>query len=336
MKKLSVIVPVYNVEGYLERCVTSLIRQTYKNIEIILVDDGSTDGSGVLCDKLAEIYAEKVFVKHKKNGGLSDARNYGIEFATGYYIAFVDSDDYVHHQAYELLIHKMEILEADIAEGEYVKVDDQWIGDTYWDGSVEIQTRNEALIQLMDWKHFDISVWNKVYKRELIQGIKFPYGKTHEDEFWTYKVLFKANKLIHLNLQVYYYQQNRNGSILNASFTAKNLHSTEALLERIEFMKTNEPKLVDKANEALVVHIFYHLCDFVLNEKRPLKEWKKYFNYYAELLEKLPNDILESYTKCSRRRKLKVNISKALIKVNPNLFRILFQKSQRYFVKKGR
>lgn len=328
-KKLSVIVPVYNVAGYLERSVDSLLRQTYQNLEIILVDDGATDGSGELCDLFAQKDCQRIKVIHKKNGGLSDARNVGMQHATGDYIAFLDSDDYLHHKAYEILIHHMETLGADIAEGEYWKVTDQQEDREYWGCGVDICTRNQALIKMMRWETFDISVWNKVYKRETVEGLNFPVGKIHEDEFWTYKTYFRAKKLLHIYFPVYYYQQQRSGSILAAAFSEKNFHSTDALLERIEYVKQNAPELLDEANISLVTHIFFHLQNFVLNEKRPVHEWKEYFNRYAQMLLEVPEDVMNSYTALSKRKKNKVAVSKALIKISPNLFRVCFKRVQK-------
>ncbi len=328
-KKLSVIVPVYNVAGYLERSVDCLLRQTYQNLEIILVDDGSTDGSSELCDRFAQKDLQRIKVIHKANGGLSDARNMGMKHATGEYIAFLDSDDYLHHCAYEIMIHHMETLGADIVEGEYWKVTDQQEDREYWGCGVDICTRNQALVKMMRWESFDISVWNKVYKRETVEGIDFPVGKIHEDEFWTYKTYFRAKKLLHVYFPVYYYQQQRSGSILATAFSEKNYHSTEALLERIEYVKKNAPELLDEANISFLTHIYFHLQNFVLNEKRPAKEWEKYFDYYAKMLLEVPDDIMKSYTALSKRKATKVRYSKALIRISPKLFRFVFKKIEK-------
>ena len=318
-KKLSVIVPVYNVEGYLERSIMSLIRQTYENLEIILVDDGSTDRSGELCDYFAKKYP-RIQVVHKKNGGLSDARNAGIARATGEYITFLDSDDYIHSRAYEIMLYHREMLDADVVECEYWKVYDQQEEKKYFGCAIEVQNRDQALTQMMEWKNFNISVWNKIYKRELLQDIPFPKGKICEDEFWTYQVLFRAKKLIHLFFPLHFYQQGRATSILGSKFSEKNYDSTEALLERIEFMRVNAPHLLEGANRAFVVHLFYHLNNFARMDRKEADLHKKYFLHYAQILRNLPKDARKSYMMVSRRSKWKFRVSYSLAKVSPRLY----------------
>lgn len=318
-EKLSVIVPIYNVEGYVERCIMSLVRQTYSNLEIILVDDGSTDCSGAICDVYAAQYPN-IKVIHKVNGGLSDARNVGMSQATGKYITFLDSDDYVHCRAYEIMLHHMKMLCADVVECEYWKVYDQQEEREYWGCAVEIQDRDHALLQLMGWKNFDISVWNKIYKRESIQDLMFPVGKIHEDEFWTYQALFRAKKLIHLFFPLHFYQQGRATSILGAKFSEKNYASTEALFGRIEFMKCNAPQLVDAANCSFVTHLFYHLHNFACQGKKEAIANKKYFLYYARILRDLPYETQKSYMAISKKEKRKLQISRRLTRISVELY----------------
>ena len=319
-EKLSVIVALYNSEGFLDRCLMSLVRQTYGNLEIILVDDGSTDRSGEICDRYAAEYSN-IQVIHKENGGVSDARNVGVEQATGKYVTFLDSDDYIHHQAYEIMLHHMELLGADIVECEYWKVWDQQDEREYLGCAVEVQTRDQAMIQHMEWKNFDISLWNKIYKREMFQNVRFPVGKIFEDEACTYKLLFQAKKLIHLFFPLYFYQQSRTTSILGGKFTEAQYASTEALLERIEFMKKNAPHLVEEANRAFVVHIFYHLHNFACSDKKVATYNKKFFCYYAKLLRDLPKTVQESYiATADRKQKQRLYVSKALAKLNIKLY----------------
>lgn len=317
--KLSVIVPVYNVEGYIERSIMSLVRQTYSNLEIILVDDGSTDLSGVICDQFAKEYPN-IQVIHKTNGGLSDARNVGVAQATGDYIAFLDSDDYVHYRAYELMLYHMKMLDADVVECEYWKVWDQQEEKEYLGCAVEVQDRDQALTQLMKWKNFDISVWNKLYKREMVQDLLFPVGKICEDEFWTYRVLFRAKKLIHLFFPLHFYQQGRTTSILGTKFSEKNYASTEALFERAEFMKHNAPHLAEIANSSLVTHLFYHLNNFAKLEGKEAAANQKHFLYYAKILKELPEDIQKSYMAISKKEKLKLRVSLFLTKISIKLY----------------
>lgn len=318
-EKLSVIVPIYNVEGYIDRSITSLVHQTYSNLEIILVDDGSTDRSGVICDMYAAQYSN-IQVIHKENGGVSDARNVGVAQATGKYVTFLDSDDYIHRRAYEIMLHHMKLLDADVVECEYWKVWDQQEERGYWGCAVEIQTRDQALTQLMEWKNFDISLWNKIYKREMFRSVRFPTGKIFEDEACTYQLLFQAKKLIHLFFPLYFYQQARTTSILGGKFTEAQYASTEALLERIEFMKLNAPQLVGVANRSFVAHVFYHLNNFAKMDEKEVAVNKKFFLYYAQILRDLPRDVQESYMAISKKEKRKLKVSRALTKVSLDLY----------------
>ncbi len=308
---LSVIVPVHNVAGYLERCVNSILAQTYSNLQIILVDDGSTDGSEKICDLMAE-QDERIMVIHKPNGGLSDARNVGISYATGSFIAFLDSDDYIHHQMYQELIHQMDVHDADIAECNYIKTIKTRTDLPYRGCVVQIADRNQALISMMRWECFDISVWNKVYKRELLDGLFFPIRKICEDEFWTYQVFFRAKKLLHLEYTFHYYQQARADSILTKGFTEKNYASTEALFQRLRFMEENAPELVDEAKISIITHFFHHMMSFTYLDLRSRKVRKKYFAHFAELLCQQPKDMLKPYCRLSYRKSLKVHMCRLI------------------------
>jgi glycosyltransferase involved in cell wall biosynthesis len=241
-KLLSVIIPVYNVSEYIERCVMSVIYQSYPCIEIILVDDGSTDGSGNICDKLSQRYAN-VNIIHKTNGGLSDARNAGLDVAIGEYICFIDGDDYVHKDTYYFLISTLEDIDADIAECGYQKVfkfknddeSDRW--------SVKIVEPQEALTLNYKWIRFTSVVCNKVYKRFLFENERFVKGVLHEDEYTTWKVIAKARRLVSFDNKMYYYQQ-RKDSITGSYLTERRVHGfIGAFKERIDFDNKNNPEL---------------------------------------------------------------------------------------------
>lgn len=235
-EKISVIVPVYNVEKYLEKCVDSLINQSYKNLEIILVDDGATDSSGTLCDKLQK-KDERIKVIHKVNGGLSDARNAGLDIATGEYIAFLDSDDYVHKDLYSSLYTLMKDNDCDLGICNYVYVDEEGnsiapVSDTLKD---EVINRDEVIDKLMTKLNFYyVTAWNKLYKKSVLDNIRFPKGKIHEDEYVAHYVLAASNKVVTTsNVYIYYVQ--RQGSITNTQISAKKLHSAWALYDRYKF-----------------------------------------------------------------------------------------------------
>ncbi len=257
---ISIIVPVYNVENVLVYCVNSIINQTYKNIEIILVDDGSTDNSYTICDETA-LKDKRVKVVHKKNGGQSDARNKGLNIAKGKYISFVDSDDYLYPTFYEELYVSLRKCEADISECDFLRIDIKDI-----DKSKEIiETKNrkqnyleeiydnKQALKLLYGSRLDpyvkkVVVWNKLYKRELFKKIRFPIEKLHEDEYTMYKILYESNKIISTNKILYGYIQTK-GSIMRKELTQKRIDDNlDAYLKSSEFFKQlNERELEMKS-----------------------------------------------------------------------------------------
>lgn len=243
---ISVIVPVYNVEEFLPRCMNSLLRQTYRNLEIILVDDGSTDNCSSLCDEFAK-QDKRIKVIHKTNGGLSDARNAGMKVMTGEYVSFIDSDDWINIHFYEVLMDVMKKEDCDIVqcEREILYEEKGEFGSDIADYNVETYEAKEALELLIEEKRFKQVVWNKLYKRENIR-LEFAKGKTNEDEFWTYRIFGEADKIAYVNVPMYYYFQ-REGSIINSLYSLKRLHAIEALVERYQYMQDRYPALTDKA-----------------------------------------------------------------------------------------
>lgn len=224
---VSVVVPVYNVEKYLEHCVESIVKQTYLNIEVILVDDGSTDSSGKLCDSLANRDA-RIKVIHKSNGGLSDARNRAIDEARGEYLYFVDSDDYIPLDSIEYLLKKLKDSDSDIAIGGMLttsKLDESVIKkETY----TLFLNNKEAVKELFYGSYYTTSASAKLYKASLFNGIRYPYGKLNEDLFTTYKLLNRAEKVACSDKTVYYYYH-RPGSIMNSAFNERKLDVVRAL-----------------------------------------------------------------------------------------------------------
>ena len=214
---VSVIIPVYNVEKYLDRCIQSVLKQTYSRIEVILVDDGSTDESGDLCEAWAK-RDERLIVIHKKNGGLSDARNYGLKYATGAYVCFIDSDDFVDSRFVEILYRLIEVTSTQIAavglreysEGHSIHEDD------YFPEKTEIVNRNDAIICLLRNARFQDYAWNKIYRRELFENINYPVGRKMEDLGTTYKLFRSVDKISYNPCRLYYYFQ-RDDSIIHAA-----------------------------------------------------------------------------------------------------------------------
>lgn len=248
MDKISVIVPVYKVERYINRSVDSLLAQTYSNLEVILVDDGSPDSSGEICDAYAQ-KDSRIHVIHKQNGGLSDARNVGMDYATGEWIAFLDSDDWYDPTMLETLHSLCKSHEADIGECSYRNFYlDGVVAETTCSAEVFEFTPAEAIESNLDWKYCKVVAWNKLYRRSITQGIRFPVGKLHEDEFATPLFYLAANKIVYADVALVNYERRNLGSI-TASFKPKNLDACEAFLTKAQ-LTWREPKLAGIAKKA--------------------------------------------------------------------------------------
>lgn len=243
---ISVIVPIFKVEEYLSRCVDSILNQTYKNLEIILVDDGSPDNCGKICDDYVD-KDNRIKVVHKKNGGLSDARNAGIAVATGEYISFIDSDDYIALDFFETLYNTMQSEKSYIVECSVVKFYEDDHFDDFCDNNI-INNYNtqEGLSGLISENPFKQHVWNKLYKSSLVLDIPFAVGRLNEDEFWTYQIFGRAKKITRINKTMYYYFQ-RKGSIMGTSYSLRRLDALEGKMNRQEYIEKNFPKLVTQA-----------------------------------------------------------------------------------------
>ena len=238
--KISIIVPVYKVEKYLKKCVDSILAQTYENLEVILVDDGSPDTCPAICDEFSK-KDKRIKVIHKKNGGLSDARNAGLEIATGEYIGFVDSDDFISSEMYSVLLCNLLKSKADLAICNYVRVDE--CGKVAVDLSMKETLKNRCFSRkefieelLKPYGGYYVVAWNKLYKRKIFENIRFPYGKQHEDEFIIHHIVSKCEKIVFVEEELYYYLQ-REGSIMSNSFNVKFMDYGDALIDRYRFTK---------------------------------------------------------------------------------------------------
>ena len=214
MDLVSVIVPVYNVESYIDICIQSILKQTYENFELILVDDGSTDKSGVICDNYSSIKNVKVI--HKVNGGLSDARNTGIGYANGKYICFIDSDDYVNKEfiatLYDMiLVYGVKIAASNLA---YVNSEGLCIPANTESNDIEVMVGDEALKYLFSNDKYSNYAWNKMYDVSLFSDLRFPIGRKMEDLGTTYALIKNAGRIAYSSRVLYYYLQ-REGSILH-------------------------------------------------------------------------------------------------------------------------
>ena len=320
---ISVIVPVYRVEKYLERCVKSILSQTYKNLEVILVDDGSPDQCPAICDACAEKDA-RVKVIHQENKGLSGARNAGIDAASGEYLAFVDSDDYVSPHFIEELYQLLQDTGCAIGQCRfsYVKGD----GLVEEGDSAFCIYRGESLMEQLygpeEKATCFVVAWNKLYRAELFKetGIRYPEGRIHEDEATTYRLFHGAKKLAFLDRVLYGYYTENGGSITSV-FSAKRLQWLTAHEERIAFFKKNGyekllPAAYRKLCDACIT--FYFRCTEQVKDAEELKkELRKRLETYrangAAWIAALP---------------LKTRMGYELFSMSPGLYAKMLQKMQ--------
>lgn len=254
---ISVIVPVYKVEAYLRKCVASLVNQTYENLEIILVDDGSPDDCGAICDELAA-QDSRIRVLHKENGGLSSARNAGLDIAQGEYIGFVDSDDWLEPEAYQRLM--------DMTLSENVKL---VCGGRYdcssWDDTRqvglcpekrEVISGEELAKRIFLWDNVDSAAWDKLYHRSLFQNIRYPLGVVSEDVPTTYRIALEAGRVGMLDKPIYNYFH-RPGSITTDAFSPKSLQPSEHTKKILAHIREEYPCLLDCATYFHLRHLGY-------------------------------------------------------------------------------
>lgn len=254
---ISIIIPVYNVKDFVGKCLDSIARQKYKNLDIVIVDDGSTDGSGKICDEFVK-KEKRARVFHKKNGGLSDARNFGINKAKGDIIAFVDSDDFVSEKFVSVMYKEMLENDADIVV----------CGYNLMKPKKEILSGKDAVVKLLiQQENIDIVAWNKLYRKSLFvdNDIWFPEGKKHEDVLTTYKVLAGAEKVVYVNETLYCYVD-RKDSIMKTGKTEARLATRElAAKEAVKYFK-NDTELKQAAEVSLLLAKYAYL-DFAISGK---------------------------------------------------------------------
>lgn len=256
MPTISVIVPVYKVEAYLNRCVDSILSQTFSDFELILVDDGSSDNCPAICDEYAR-KDSRVRVIHQKNGGLSAARNAGIDWvfanSNSDWITFVDSDDGLAQYSLERLIAETERHQTDISIGKFVRFYDGFPEEKKSACSqVKVISGREACYALYgDDAVTYTTAWAKLYKAELFRDIRYPVGRIHEDEATTYKVLYKASKVAVLDEKLYYYRDNPDG-IMNTRFSVKRFDAVWAFEERILFFRNRGEEELAELGEKML------------------------------------------------------------------------------------
>lgn len=260
--KISVIIPVYNVSEYLLRCLQSITGQTYKNIEIILVDDGSTDDSGAICDQFA-VSDDRIRVFHQDNEGLSGARNTGLDHATGKYIFFCDSDDFLREDALDRMIHRLLYDHADVVACGIAKVYDNCFNYTKENEEIFTDVKpgrwsgHESVIQMMRSKNICTVAWNKLYKRKLFKDVRFPINIYNEDEATVYRLLYKARIVSYIPDTLYKYYQ-RGDSIMHVDLLGRYQFFLQASLDRMNyFNKLGETDLEEHSRITLLEWIKY-------------------------------------------------------------------------------
>mgnify|MGYP002678942746 CR=1 FL=1 len=268
---ISVIVPVFNVEQFVEQCVDSIIHQTYKNIEIILVDDGSTDKSGFICDQCAE-KDSRIHIIHKKNGGLSDARNVGLSKATGTYYSFIDSDDYIAPNTFEYLYLAVKEHECEIAVCNMIRV--------YEDGDTEGFYKPTEELKLLEGKtRFDTlvqpSVCNKLFRAELFEGVLFPVGKFYEDTFVYHVLAHRAKKIALTGYDGYWYRSRKTSILGEVQYNDRYFDFIEAVWVRAKY-------LLDKDIQPYGDEACLSLYVAVANAQKNISKTEKNKAYFVE------------------------------------------------------
>lgn len=313
MYQISVIVPVYNVEKYLTKCVDSILAQTFNNYEILLIDDGSTDNSNKICDQYAALHAN-VRVVHKKNGGLSDARNVGIEIAEGDYLCFIDSDDYIASAMLEnlytdLINHqtKMSAVEmVDVYEGKLLQKPEQ--------GKIEVLDQKAAICAVLQGKQLYAYATNKLFKKDLFKTVRFPVGKIVEDAFVIMELLMQVDRVVVSDWPGYFYFH-RGDSIIGAAFSEKNLDVIEAWEKNTALVLARYPELADVCRRRVCWAYFFVLDKMVISTNPVPK------NLQQKIIQKLKKErsFILSYSGFTKGRKLAI----LALSINLNCYREL-------------
>ena len=315
---ISVVVPVYKVEQYLEKCVNSITAQTHSNLEIILVDDGSPDKCGDICDSLAE-KDKRIRVIHKSNGGLSSARNAGIDTASGQYIGFVDSDDFIEPDMYEKLLRliKNDGTELAVCAVNYIYEDGKKMNKPLLGTNYTFDFYH-AIIEMNTHRLFDMGAWSKLYHKRLFDDLRFPVGKLSEDYYIMFKIFDRAQSVSYLDTPCYNYLQRGNSITRNTKIN----HDHEyAAKEQMIYLDKKYPELrtvshTSYASAALTVYDFY-----IKNNVPCPKEQLRHFYDVVDQNKKYIKQV--DYLSKSKK------IQFFLFLINPCLYRVVFRTYRR-------
>lgn len=291
-EKISIIIPVYKVEEYLPKCIESVLHQTYPELEIILVDDGSPDRCGKICDHYAKKDA-RIHVIHKKNEGVARARNDGLEYASGDYVSFIDSDDWIAKNAYELLLKNIKKYDADCAVGGCLTVDDKngvLKPRKHKNAPVHCETSEEAMKRVL---LSGSAVWNRLFKREIFETIRFPEGRINDDEVVALHAYSKCRNIVFLSRDTYYYRI-RSNSITTSRFSLRQMDFYYNSIDNMEFIRKDCPSLLPCAEYKFIkasLYCYVHLGKLEKNEEtvKARKALKKSIRKNREKARKNPH-----------------------------------------------
>lgn len=317
MKKVSIIVPVYNVDKYLRKCLNSIIKQTYRNIEILIVNDGSTDNSKDICEEFLKIDNRIIYLE-KVNGGLSSARNYGLKYMTGEYVFFIDSDDWIELNTIEYLVEKLEENSVDMSIcGVYDVVDEVKI-KRYADE--EMVLTNYQTLDLLEEQGYKVSivVWNKLYKSDLFNNLEFKEGKINEDVYFTPKAIYLSQRIFVSTVPKYNYLKKREGSICNIKLNKKNFNGVEAEIDNALYFKRNN-------EEALYYRYINKACGICRNLycQARLENNSELVAYLEKQYEKLKK---QYFINVKLRKNIKEWAVKKFFELNKNLYYRMWRK----------
>lgn len=297
MASISVIVPVYKVEKYLKRCVDSILMQTFRDFELILVDDGSPDHCGEMCEEYAK-KDKRITVLHRENGGLSAARNTGLDWifanSISNYVTFIDSDDWVHPQYLEILLRVIESNKAAVSVGQFQRVNEYVTNNENKENNVpkeEVLEAEEFFLR-HEW-NFNYAC-GKLYCKEYFRNVRYPEGKNFEDTFTTYKVLFAGKTVAFIDYPLYYYFYNTAG-ISHSLWNPSELVIMEGMREQIRFYKEKGfERALEKEKQLYVNHHAYQICRIRANTA-DLKKNRKYIKILRKEMMRLIRQNPEKY-----------------------------------------